>query len=1208
MRLLRLDKNGTFVFAACHERSLPRYAILSHTWSEDDHVEVTFEDIAGGSGHEKAGYQKLLFCAQQMMADKLEHFWIDTCCIKKSDSAELSKAITSMYRWYSQAVKCYVYLTDVLTNRSHMDDSAPNWRQNFRQSRWFTRGWTLQELLAPPIVEFFSYDGQLLGDRSSLAQEISMITTLPVPVLTGSPVQAFTVKERMQWSAGRLTKVSEDRAYCMLGIFGVSLVPNYGEGIHSAVRRLVQEIGQKYQYDIHGVGNILISHAMANEAGLRTAASSHHEHKLQQRRRMFEELKPSSLDARRLHLNAAQAGTCAWFLSHPVFTEWINADHTKDHNGFLWVRGNPGTGKSTLMKFAYEHFEQRVGDGAILISFFFNARGDASERTIQGMWRALLYQLLSYAPDLQATLDEFASAQPHMGPTKPLVCEQLCRTFQQSVLRLGVRRLRCFVDALDECDEQEIQHMVEVMEIIGNNALHATVDFRACFASRHYPNIIYEHGQQVVLEAEPGHQADLEVYVRSHLRKFRSISTKGVDLLQTRILDRANGVFIWVVLVISMLRRELSAGRTLTIENKVAQVPRQLSEIFREILCRDDRDLQETRLAIQCVLFAQRPLSMQEYYYAIMSGCWQSLDGVSEHDPDLVTERAMRLFVSDSTKGLAEVTRSELPTIQFIHESVRDFLIRDQGLSHIWPDLKPDLAALSHEQVKLCCHTYMHASSWLFRKDFFRKDFFRADARDRLKAKSELNAKLPFLEYAVRYLLYHAEESARYVCQADFLRTLNVQRWIEVINLYRSSWSDDYTSEASLLYILAYENCPRLIGTLCRDGPAVGREGERHRYPLYAALARHNTAAVHALLQTEKPPDLSQVSWNPDQMPGHYEPTPLLWALKNGQGAIAQALLKSVDRSSILHATDHNGLDALDHALSRGYASVVQGLLSAGITPRKTIGASSESPLCCAARRGHTELVRLLLDQSSSEEVTEATRAAAEWDSLPTLELLLPRYAKIGATTQVAHDYSSVLKGAVEKGHDAIIDFLLEQDAEEARKIHVRHMALVEAARRGQDSRVQSLLHRGADVEAGAAAAGTALMAAAQSGHQFTTELLLDYGSNPAAIDLHGMTALHHAAAHGRLQVIHTLLRYGADIGAKDQLGRTCLLCAAAPSLTTSDIKAERCVTALLEAGADFNIVDSTGKSLASYAIGRAGLEEWKMQSSRGPFAKAESG
>jgi hypothetical protein len=173
--------------------TLPPYAILSHTWGADDD-EVTFKDLSNGRGKEKPGFRKLLFCGQQATLHGLEYFWIDTCCIDKSSSAELSEAINCMFRWYCSSAKCFVYLTDVSTAIGH---DLAQWLSDFKRSRWFTRGWTLQELIAPSSVEFFSCEGQLLGDKSSLVHTLQEVTGIADNVLYGCSLTALTVEERL---------------------------------------------------------------------------------------------------------------------------------------------------------------------------------------------------------------------------------------------------------------------------------------------------------------------------------------------------------------------------------------------------------------------------------------------------------------------------------------------------------------------------------------------------------------------------------------------------------------------------------------------------------------------------------------------------------------------------------------------------------------------------------------------------------------------------------------------------------------------------------------------------------------------------------------------------------------------------------------------------------------------------------------------------
>lgn len=230
---------------------IPRYAILSHTWGEQ---EVAYKDLQNYRDIEdvdarlKGGYQKIFFCAAQAKRDGLDYFWVDTCCIDKANNTELSKAINSMFRWYQRASMCYVYLSDVPVPDGISDAEA------FRCSRWFTRGWTLQELLAPPSVEFFCKQGKRLGTRVSLQQEIHEITQIPIAALRGHSLRNFRVEARMDWAARRTTTVKEDKVYCLLGIFGVFLSLIYGEGEAHARLRLEEEVRKRQKG--HGTENI----------------------------------------------------------------------------------------------------------------------------------------------------------------------------------------------------------------------------------------------------------------------------------------------------------------------------------------------------------------------------------------------------------------------------------------------------------------------------------------------------------------------------------------------------------------------------------------------------------------------------------------------------------------------------------------------------------------------------------------------------------------------------------------------------------------------------------------------------------------------------------------------------------------------------------------------------------------------------------------
>ncbi|KAL5373772.1 hypothetical protein DPSP01_012464 [Paraphaeosphaeria sporulosa] len=246
LRLLERKPDGAIVFRETTSSDVPAYAILSHTWGKG---EVNFQDMEDsvdmGKTVSKAGWNKIQFCAKQAAADGLQYFWIDTCCIDKKNAVELGVAINSMFRWYQNAARCYVYLSDV--SKPDGVNGEGSWKEALRTSRWFTRGWTLQELVAPRLVDFFSSEGERLGSKLFLESEIQNITGIAKNALRGSALSSFNIKERRSWAECRNTTIEEDEAYCLIGVFEVSMLPNYGEGKAHAFRRLEEEIHKLYK-------------------------------------------------------------------------------------------------------------------------------------------------------------------------------------------------------------------------------------------------------------------------------------------------------------------------------------------------------------------------------------------------------------------------------------------------------------------------------------------------------------------------------------------------------------------------------------------------------------------------------------------------------------------------------------------------------------------------------------------------------------------------------------------------------------------------------------------------------------------------------------------------------------------------------------------------------------------------------------------------
>ncbi|KAG0699402.1 heterokaryon incompatibility protein-domain-containing protein [Suillus ampliporus] len=230
------------------------YAILSHRWLEDSE-EVSFQDLQykpvspSGGSHDnhnhaptfpsnvlaKKGFKKLQGACEQAYRGGLEYIWIDTCCIDKTNSTELSEAINSMHAWYQDSAVCYVYLHDIDNEAVKTDIKTA-----LENASWFYRGWTLQELIAPHNVLFFTKDWSKIGTKATLASTLHEITHIRQEVLLGRSYTS-SIAEKMSWAAGRQTQRIEDRAYSLMGLFGIHMPIIYGEG-EKAFRRLQLEI------------------------------------------------------------------------------------------------------------------------------------------------------------------------------------------------------------------------------------------------------------------------------------------------------------------------------------------------------------------------------------------------------------------------------------------------------------------------------------------------------------------------------------------------------------------------------------------------------------------------------------------------------------------------------------------------------------------------------------------------------------------------------------------------------------------------------------------------------------------------------------------------------------------------------------------------------------------------------------------------------
>ncbi|KAL4874693.1 hypothetical protein BJY04DRAFT_211860 [Aspergillus karnatakaensis] len=495
-----------------------------------------------------------------------------------------------------------------------------------------------------------------------------------------------------------------------------------------------------------------------------------------------ESLAFKQLDSRHQTVKMAHAKTCRWILSY-LFDQ---------HHGFLWIKGKPGAGKSTIMKFAFTQ-SQKLANTA-RISFFFNARGDTLEKTVLFEQRPELHTVFTMLPTTTT-----------LGPTPTWDIETL-----KYLLRACVERLQsedqpvlCYIDALDECDEQEIRDMVSFFEQIGELVVSKKVRLHICFSSRHYPHVTIEHSIELVLEDQDGHQQDIMNYVLQ---------------IKDEIILRSSGIFLWVVLVIQILNKEFDRGRIHALKQRLKEIPDGLHSLLKDIFTRDNNDMANTLLCLQWILYAARPLSREEAYFAILAGTMSSIDLVG-WTAEQVDKEVMRKFLLDSSKGLTELTRGKTPTVQFIHESVRDFL-REEGFA----DLSLGNIALgpSHEALKKCCLNYLSIDlgyllphlEWLP----------SAKSTECRELRNKVSAQCPFLAYAVENVLHHADiASGHGLQQTAVVTNFPSDAWTLGNNLYERHGVRRYSSNDSM-YIFAERNYANLLKeTIAADGQTATR-------------------------------------------------------------------------------------------------------------------------------------------------------------------------------------------------------------------------------------------------------------------------------------------------------------------------------------------------------------------------------------------------
>ncbi|TPX16938.1 uncharacterized protein E0L32_003500 [Thyridium curvatum] len=883
---------------------------------------------------------------------------------------------------------------------------------------------------------------------------------------------------------------------------------------------------------------------------------------------LLDSLRFDQIDARLTNIKRPHLRTCSWLLRKSEYLDWLNPDKLAEHQGFIWMRGKPGAGKSTIMKFVLDKTRKKYKDWSI-ISFFFHARGVDLEKSTIGMYRSLLVQLLEGREELQLSLQSLGFTDINSIHNLTWTVERLKDLFEDVICLLGQSAVVFFIDALDECDEASIRDMVDFLRRLGELAILHHVQFRVFFSSRHYPHITCGQGLSLVLEGQEGHEEDIVAYTHKQLAIGQS---RLAVQIKEDIRQKAAGVFMWVVLVVEILNKEHDRGRAPRhLQAKLKTLPTDLHSLFRDILVRDEKNKDELLLCIQWVLFARQPLSPAQLYCAILSGTNPS--ELSKWDPDEISLDTVERSILNSSKGLVEITRSKVPSTQFIHESVRDFLLANDGIETIWPHLRQNFQGLSHNQLKGCCLAYMQML-----------DVRRMDPDDPLPDAKSAEAKalraktsedFPFLKYAAQNILYHVEEAqSGQVQQTDFLSSFQRRDWLFILNLFEDADVRRHSPDASLLYLLAEYGSPSLIREYDTDQSCFDVEDERYGTPIFAALATGTDETVRALVDTNidrLPPGSLQPlcqrylegSEKPKRIGRNFrfmKSRTVISQIVELDDSVLLALLLSLKKDTAVNSKDR-GRTLLSCAAESGKTEIVQVLLDTGKVATDSrepgLGTRDRTPLSFAAQEGHEKIVQLLLatgsidpDSKDSSGCTPLSLAARKGHEA-VVQLLLEKDG-IDPDSKDCLDRTP-LSWAAWNGHEAVVKLLLEKDGIDPDSMdYSGQTPLLMAAWNGHEAVVKLLLEKdGIDPDSMDSSGRTPLSLATRSGHNAVVQLLLATGQvNPdssytGAFEK-GRTPLSYAAEKGLQRILQLLLDTGrVDPDSKDYRGRTPLSYAA---------------------------------------------------------------
>jgi ankyrin repeat protein len=897
------------------------------------------------------------------------------------------------------------------------------------------------------------------------------------------------------------------------------------------------------------------------------------------------------MESRLATIGIAHRDTCSWLYTRVEYLRWQDPEFRASHHGFLWIKGKPGAGKSTLMKHALQHARGLGQRNTTIISFFFNARGHALEKTTEGMYRSLLHQVYEANPNrLPGVLPSNSSDLKDHSWQLPILQTML----RDALLNFGnTAESICYIDALDECKEDDIRLAIAYLEELGELAVSRDIKISICFASRHYPNITMRHYQVLNLDEEREHHEDIEKFVKGRLSGVGSLNLE----LSEEISHRSSSVFLWATLVVQILNKKMDHGATrsqLMADLKV--VPAGIEDLLKSILADGSIFLLPTLL---WVLFSCEPLRASKLYPAIMIGA-NHLTPEAWDQPD-TTQEQMHLFILNSSKGLVEFSKGGYSTAQFIHESVREYLL-DGGLPVLDDGLAENSKAKSHFRLATWCRNFI--------------ELYPHRGFDDSKI---ANGRL--LDYALDYMFTHYEKA----CEGGSLQL----EFLDAIPQSVLSRVGDYA---------CLQDGPSLLGLLldgqqertCLVDGLLRRQLQHYRQVNACATARNDdiegaipyldvnssehvedsTLLLLALYLGDSRTIQLLLDCGADPNLGNSWDAPLLVALGNDDHDCVELLLNHGANPNIVHTHEGGATTPLATALRESSTECVEILLEHGADPNSE--SPDGSPLLLALEQKCCCYVLLLLHHGANPSIARTHNGVTQTPLVVAMRQRPARYVKLllehgaDANGSGAKQERS-LTVAIRNGQQDVVRMLLEHGVDANGCGAERERPLTMAIRKGQQEAVRTLLEHGADANGGNAEFGRPLTDAVSRLPclQDIVRLLLTHGADPRGSIHHkpllaAMNTCNEAATRLLLDadslyaavvtrneaVTRSLLGTGADATVNDRMGRSylhvlCLDCLSEDRPWKMNSIAEL----LLDAGVDIDATDGSHRTALIMAL-----------------------